>query len=393
LHRPDCGAMLLARSHPAPVREGRATTDDLASAKIGADDMQGVDTRHLDRGPLRAGDQVQVRSEREILDSLDSSGRLEGLPFMPEMVRYCGETLRVFKRADKTCDSIWSPGMRRMEDAVFLWGARCDGSAHGGCQAECLLFWKEAWLQAASPQHGHRAPEMPERPRRHDDAIASRCDPEDLVRATTVPPGSNSETYSCQATEIGRASTELPPMPRWDVRQYTGDVRSGNIRIGRLTAVMSKQLVESVTYRLARSRIGREVVVPATRRFAKRHRWVARGQEASGPAASSRELRGGLDLRPGDRVRVRSRQEIEATLDSKRRNRGLSFNDEMHCYCGSEYRVLKRVERIINEPTGRMVILRDCIVLDGVTCQGDYHRFCPRAVYPYWREAWLTKLD
>ena len=26
---------------------------------------------------------------------------------------------------------------------------RCDGSAHDGCQAGCLLFWKLAWLKAA----------------------------------------------------------------------------------------------------------------------------------------------------------------------------------------------------------------------------------------------------
>ena len=27
---------------------------------------------------------------------------------------------------------------------------RCDGSAHGGCQASCLLFWKDAWLKPVS---------------------------------------------------------------------------------------------------------------------------------------------------------------------------------------------------------------------------------------------------
>ena len=27
---------------------------------------------------------------------------------------------------------------------------RCGGQAHGGCQAGCRLYWKEAWLQPAS---------------------------------------------------------------------------------------------------------------------------------------------------------------------------------------------------------------------------------------------------
>jgi hypothetical protein len=32
-----------------------------------------------------------------------------------------------------------------------------------------------------------------------------------------------------------------------------------------------------------------------------------------------------------------------------------------------------------------------CIVLEGVICKSDYHRLCPRAIYPYWREAWLKR--
>ena len=31
--------------------------------------------------------------------------------------------------------------------------------------------------------------------------------------------------------------------------------------------------------------------------------------------------------------------------------------------------------------------------LDGVVCRGDYHRSCPRAIYPYWREAWLKRVE
>jgi hypothetical protein len=36
---------------------------------------------------------------------------------------------------------------------------------------------------------------------------------------------------------------------------------------------------------------------------------------------------------------------------------------------------------------------RDCIILEDVTCQADYHRFCPRRIYPYWREIWLRRVD
>jgi hypothetical protein len=37
-----------------------------------------------------------------------------------------------------------------------------------------------------------------------------------------------------------------------------------------------------------------------------------------------------------------------------------------------------------------------CIVLDQVVCQARYsanRMFCPRAMYPYWREIWLEKVE
>ncbi|MGH8642313.1 MAG: hypothetical protein ACRET6_11410, partial [Burkholderiales bacterium] len=98
---------------------------------------------------LRAGDWVIVRSKEEILATLDERGRLEELPFQPEMLAFCGHKLRVFKTAHKTCDTINKTGGRRMRNAVHLEGARCDGGAHGRCQADCVFYWKEAWLRPA----------------------------------------------------------------------------------------------------------------------------------------------------------------------------------------------------------------------------------------------------
>src|SRR5205823_5514963 len=54
----------------------------------------------------RAGDWVEVKSAEEILATLDEQGRLDGLPFMPEMLQYCGKRLQVFKSAHKSCDTI-----------------------------------------------------------------------------------------------------------------------------------------------------------------------------------------------------------------------------------------------------------------------------------------------
>jgi hypothetical protein len=100
-----------------------------------------------------------------------------------------------------------------------------------------------------------------------------------------------------------------------------------------------------------------------------------------------------IGLQPGDVVRVRSREEIVATLDTGNKNRGMSFDGEMVKYCGREARVLRRIEHIIDEGTGRMLhFANPCIVLEDVVCTGDFHRVCPRAIYPYWREIWLEKV-
>jgi hypothetical protein len=64
-------------------------------------------------------------------------------------------------------------------------------------------------------------------------------------------------------------------------------------------------------------------------------------------------------------------------------------------FCGSERKVLTRVERIVDERTGKLIHLsRDCIILDGVTCGAEYSHarlFCPRKLYPFWREVWLER--
>jgi hypothetical protein len=102
-----------------------------------------------------------------------------------------------------------------------------------------------------------------------------------------------------------------------------------------------------------------------------------------------------LNLEPGELVRVKPYSEILETLDERNLNRGLSFDPEMVPYCGGTYRVLDRVVNIINERTGRMHHLsNDCIMLEDVYCRACYakhRRFCPRGIYPYWREVWLER--
>ncbi len=80
-------------------------------------------------GNFLPGDLVEVLSEAEILATLDEHGSLENLPFMPEMLKFCGRTFRVSRQAFKTC--VDDQEMRQFDTTVFLEEARCDGSSHG----------------------------------------------------------------------------------------------------------------------------------------------------------------------------------------------------------------------------------------------------------------------
>ncbi|HEY5075179.1 MAG TPA: hypothetical protein VII34_10840, partial [Pyrinomonadaceae bacterium] len=110
---------------------------------------------------LMPGDLVEVRSAAEILLTLDEKGRLESLPFMPEMLKFCGQRLRISRRALKTC--VDDQDIRQLDSTVFLEEARCDGGNHGGCGRACLIFWKEAWLKPVDgsiSQNGCHAPKV-----------------------------------------------------------------------------------------------------------------------------------------------------------------------------------------------------------------------------------------
>src|SRR6185295_6001026 len=99
---------------------------------------------------LKTGDLVEVRSRDEILATRDAEGSLGGMPFMPEMLQYCGRQFAVAGVAHKTCDTAYRTGARKLNRMVHLNGTRCDGSAHGNCEADCNLFWREEWLRAVS---------------------------------------------------------------------------------------------------------------------------------------------------------------------------------------------------------------------------------------------------
>jgi len=121
----------------------------------------------------RAGDWVVVRSKEEILATLDKNGRLEGLPFMPEMFEYCGRRARVSSSAHKTCGPIQGQYVPLQTTNLVHLGYRCNGKAHDGCQNVCMIFWHTAWLRRADADASQPTPNGP-----------SGCRYADVVAAT-----------------------------------------------------------------------------------------------------------------------------------------------------------------------------------------------------------------
>lgn len=99
-------------------------------------------------------------------------------------------------------------------------------------------------------------------------------------------------------------------------------------------------------------------------------------------------------LQAGDSVRVRSKEEIDATLNHWRQLRGCTFMPEMAAYTGTTQRVLKPLERFVDERDLQVKTARGIVLLEGVTCQGtaDFGR-CDRSCVLFWREEWLEKID
>jgi hypothetical protein len=91
-------------------------------------------------------------------------------------------------------------------------------------------------------------------------------------------------------------------------------------------------------------------------------------------------------------VEVKSREEIAATLDYAGRNRGLEFTQEMEKYCGGKMKVLRRVDKMIIEKTGKMRQIANTVLLEGANCDGRAHGGCPRNCYCLFREIWLRRV-
>jgi hypothetical protein len=293
-----------------------------------------------------------VKTPDEIARTLDAEGALGNLPFMPEMLEFCGRRFRVSSRALTVCFS--GPGPRRgftADDVVTLDGVRCSGAAHDGCQKACIIFWREAWLRKV----GDTAVQLQVDLRGIDRLLAG-------VKVSTGP-----TTYYCQASELSKATRALSRSER--LARYWSGLRAGNFN----TLQMAQSIGIWFFWSIRRMFLG-----------------YARGSNEPRPVES-------LNLRPGEWVEVKSVQSIIKTLDEGGYNRGLYFSPDMRLWCGRRCRVKGRLDKIIVDGTGQMRQLRNTVCLEGSTCGCSYMGFgmggCSRCELTYWREIWLRRSD
>jgi len=298
---------------------------------------------------LRPGDLVTVRSFPQISSTLDDSGSLDALPFLPEMLKYCGQTFRVRRRVNKLIQEGVGASMRRIKNVVLLDGTVCDGKAHDGCQRACFPLWKLAWLKPAEGD--------PESDRIADGAIPST--------ASEDGEASPSQRKVCQVTEL---MTATAPLPLWDPRRHYWDLTARTYTprdyLCYILGGIYRKTLKRMINKSGKNKVSAVDPTPAVP----------------------------LDLQPGDLVEVKSASDIQATLNDEGKSRGLYFMPGMWAYCGQRLRVLQPIDRMMSEKTGEMRALNQTVILEGVTCDGKAHGGCQRGCYVFWKETWLKRI-
>jgi hypothetical protein len=302
------------------------------------------------------GEWVEVKTPGEISQTLDSEGTLDGLPFMPEMLEYCGQRFRLLRRAEKTCVEFPGGAYKirelRKNDVFLLEGLRCSGANHDGCQRQCMLFWKAAWLRSAD-----RGP-----------SGASTNGPGTQTVHPKLKTMSTFARYFCQSTELANATRPEPLTGIEILQKCYRDVRFGGVAVRQMLGLIAMPL-----YRKTKDRLfGRSRLL---------------GTLARTPT-------GTLGLQPGELVEIKPLKEMQQTLDSQGRNRGLVCDIELEKFCGQRYRVHSRLDRMISEATGQMRNVEGTVTLDGNTCMcARALGGCPRLEFCYWREVWLKRVE
>ncbi len=301
---------------------------------------------------LKSGDLVRVKSMKDIIKTLDSNQCLDNLPFMPEMKKYSGKVFKVQHRIEKTCvgkqegESTMTTAEFINNDVVYLDGLRCDGDFHDNCQRSCMIFWKEAWLERVSSEK---------------EAILNS----DGFQFSTEIKNSDGK-YFCQSTQLTMATKTITKSQI--LAKVFSDLNAGTFGILKALQLM---------------------IMPVIRKVIKK---IIKDQHPRGKLEKTPDEK--LNLQPGEIIEIKSLKEIIATLDKDGKNKGLIFEPDMREFCGKRFKVQSRLEKMILERNGKMVNVKNSVILDNITCNCFYaFGGCPRKELQYWREIWLKRVE
>jgi hypothetical protein len=99
-------------------------------------------------------------------------------------------------------------------------------------------------------------------------------------------------------------------------------------------------------------------------------------------------------LKAGDLIRIRSKEEIDSTLNRWRTLKGCAFMSVMEPYCDTIQRVFKPVTRFVDERDYRVKKSKGIYLLEGIMCQGTpSYGSCDRSCFFFWREEWLERIE
>ena len=276
---------------------------------------------------------------------------------MPEMLKYCGRVLPVTQRADATCAGNGLSGAWRTRSTCGT--IRCDGSFHDGCQAACLMYWKEAWLERA--EDAVPAPTRAELERR-----ASRRS----SRRRWSRPRAIKRRRRDSLSLPGDGDPERPPS-RCACANRTVPARAAATGSGRRSS--RAWSIEAINQWQAFSRAGcrHGCRSPAAAGIPFVHRKARRRARRRRAASSTCSPAISCGSRASERSSPRStRTTRTAACTSITRWRGTA---------GETRACRARVDRLIEESNGEMIEIKsDCILLEGVVCTADYHLFCTR---------------
>ena len=165
---------------------------------------------------------------------------------------------------------------------------------------------------------------------------------------------------------------QLPSVPRFSVGPAESMDKSFVNRIKRILAVPWNHFVKKVlkrTYYLSLA-------------------W----QGGSSTERAARALAPAVPFEAGDLVRIRSREEINSTLDPFKELKGCAFLPDMYQYCGTQQRVMKSMQHFMDERDYRLKKVRGVVLLENVICTGaPTFGVCDRCCFFFWREEWLEK--